>query len=822
MRAPVSWLRDHADLPDVPGADVAAALVRAGFEVEHVVAVAADANGLVVGEVLDVEELTEFAKPIRYCSVEVGEPSPRGIVCGATNFATGDRVPVALPGATRPGGFQIGSRRTYGRLSDGMICSARELGLGDDHTGILVLDDTLPVGADAVEALRLRDDVLDIAVTPDRGYAWSLRGLAREAALAFGVEFRDPADVPVASVDGAAYDVRVEDPLGCDRYVARVVTGLDRAVRTPVEMRRRLLLAGMRPISLPVDVTNYVLLDLGQPLHAFDRDRLSGAIVVRRARAGERLTTLDGVDRTLDLDDLVIADESWAVALAGVMGGGPTEVGDDTTDLVIESAHFDPSVVARTARRHKLSTEASKRFERGVDDALAPRAAEVAVRLLTGLGGAKPDPGSTDVDNRPDRPTIRIGLGLPARVAGRPYDAATVRRRLTDVGCRLTNGRDDDDLPVTPPSWRPDLLRPIDLADEVIRLEGYHTVPSVLPRAPAGRGLTPRQRLLRALGVAMAGAGYVESPSPPFLAAAQWDALGLPADDFRRRAVELANPLDEGERFLRTTLLPGLLSATARNVSRGFPDLALFETGAVFLAKPTTGPTPRPPAGVRPPVEVLAALDAALPEQPLHLGAVLTGERQPSGWWGAGRPAVWADAVEAARTIGRVLAVPLDVRRGGEAPWHPGRCAEVVLGERVVGHAGELHPRVLDTLRLPQRTCAMELDLEPLLRLAPELAAAAPISTYPVATVDVALVVDDDVPAGRVEASLLSGGGRLVESLRLFDVYRGPQVGDGKKSLAFTLRLRAPDRTLTAEEAVAVRDGAVRVAAERTGAVLRG
>ncbi|MEP6462018.1 MAG: phenylalanine--tRNA ligase subunit beta [Frankiaceae bacterium] len=840
MRVPLSWLREYADLPDVPAREIANRLIFAGLEVEAVEAVGTEVRGVRIGEVLTVEELSGFRKPVRYCTVEVGDGRPRGIVCGATNFAAGDRVPVALPGAVLPGGFAITARKTYGHLSDGMICSARELGVGEDHAGILVLPDSAEVGADAVDSLRLRDDVLDIAVTPDRGYCWSIRGVAREAALAFDVDFRDPASgpppscppEPVPSRAEPGYEVIVADRRGCDRYVARTVTGLDPVARTPLEIQRRLLLAGMRPISLAVDVTNYVLLDLGQPLHAFDRSRLQGPIVVRRAETGERLRTLDGVERTVDTDDLVITDSSGPIALAGVMGGGPTEVSEATTDLVIEAAHFDPYVVARAARRHKLATEASKRFERGVDDALPAVAADAAVALLTEWGGAKEEPGVTDLDSRQPRPSIRLAPDVPTRVAGRPYDPDTVRRRLLDVGCVVTVQLPADAraFTVAAPSWRPDLTRAIDLADEVIRLEGYDTVPTALPSAPAGRGLTRRQRQRRRLGAAMAGAGYVETPTYPFTSAGVLDRLRLPADDPRRRTVELANPLDEGEPLLRTTLLPGLLTALARNVSRGFADLALFELGPVFLGRPDVGPAPRPPGGMRPDDTVLAALDGALPEQPLHLAVVLTGLRQPAGWWGGGRPAEWADAVQAGRRAGASLGVGLTARQAQRAPWHPGRCAELMVGDVAVGYAGEWQPAVLDSLELPARACAMELDVSRLWGLAgvgpadygEETGTAPVISAYPLATVDIAVVVAESVPVAAVEAAVRAGAGELLEAIALFDVYRGAQVASGQKSLAFGLRLRAPDRTLTSAEVTAVRDAAVRAAAEATGAVLRG
>ncbi|MGI8698980.1 MAG: phenylalanine--tRNA ligase subunit beta [Mycobacteriales bacterium] len=818
MRVPLSWLRAWAALPDV-GVEVAAALVRAGLEVEKVEPVGRDISAVVVGEVCSVEELTGFRKPIRFAQVSIGGP-PRGLVCGATNFAAGDLVPVALPGARLPGvPFPITARETYGRLSEGMICSAAELGLGEDAGGILVLPTGLEPGTDLVAALALGDEVLDVTVTPDRGYCLSVRGLAREAATALGVAFRDPAVLDPPTAHGPAYDVRVEDPRGCDRYVARVVTGLDPDARSPLWLQRRLTLAGMRPISLPVDVTNHVLLELGQPLHAFDRARLRGPILVRRAAVGERLTTLDGAARVLDHADLVIADSSGPVALAGVMGGAGTEVTAATTGLVLESAHFDPASVARTGRRHRLSTEASRRYERGVDDDLPAVAAEAAVRLLTQLGGATAGPGVTDVDARVARPSISLPVGLPGRVAGTSIPAAVVRRRLKEVGCELSGG---DPVQAHPPSWRPDLREPIDLVEEVVRLGGYDAIPSVLPLAPTGRGLTPAQRLRRRVGRALAAAGYVEVLTSPFLSDAVWDDFTLPADDPRRRTLRVVNPLAEDEAVLRTTLLPGLLAALARNAGRGADDLGLFEEGQVYRPGPAAPVAPAVSVDRRPEVEQLAALDAALPAQPLRLAVVLAGDREPGGWWGPGRPVSWADAVEAARTVAGAVPVELDVSADQHAPWHPGRCAALRVDGTLVGHAGELHPRVVAAMSLPAGTAAMELELDPLIAWAAVVVAAPSVSTYPVATVDVALLVAADVPAAAVERALREGAGPLLESVRLFDVYTGPQVGPGRRGLAYALRLRATDRTLAGDELAAVRDAAVAAAGRATGAVLRG
>ena len=382
---------------------------------------------------LEIEELTEFKKPIRFCQVRV-EPDgePRGIVCGARNFAVGDRVAVALPGAVLPGGFEIGARKTYGRVSDGMICSVRELGIGDDHEGILVLPPDTPLGSDVAQLLG--DDVLVVDVTPDRGYCMSMRGLAREVATAYELPFEDPADLTVAPIAGESLSIRIEDPTGCDRYVGRELRSVDPGTRLPLSVERRLPLSGMRSISAVVDATNLVMLGLGQPLHAFDLAAIRGGIVVRRARAGEHLVTLDGMDRTLDPDDLVIADDSGPIALAGVMGGASTEIGPETKDVLLEAAHFDPAVVGRMARRHRLPSEASRRFERGVDPALAPRAAEAVARLL----GVPGDVRVTDVDLRTAPAAIAFEDDLPGRIAGVTYPPEVVRRRLEEVGCTVT------------------------------------------------------------------------------------------------------------------------------------------------------------------------------------------------------------------------------------------------------------------------------------------------------------------------------------------------------------------------------------------------
>ncbi|MDG5805035.1 phenylalanine--tRNA ligase subunit beta [Streptomyces ossamyceticus] len=836
MRVPLSWLREYVDLPATEtGRDVQAKLVSAGLEVETVEQLGADLKGpLVVGQVLTIEELEGFKKPIRFCTVDVGTANgsgePQEIVCGARNFAVGDKVVVVLPGAELPGGFAISARKTYGRNSHGMICSSDELGMGDDGTkGIIVLPPETEVGRDAIELLELVDEVLDIAVTANRGDCLSIRGVARETAIAYGLPLRDPALLDVPGPNAFGHPVQVSDPLGCDRFTARTVTGLDPEARSPIWLKRRLQKVGMRPISLAVDVTNYVMMELGQPLHAYDRNLVQGTIGVRRAAEGEKIVTLDGVTRKLHAEDLVITDDRGPIGLAGVMGGADTEIADHddlenaSTEVVIEAAHFDQVAIARTARRHKLSSEASRRFERGVDPLAASAAAQRTVDLLVLLAGGTADAGVTEVIAPSAPHTIAVPADHPDKVAGVVYGRETVVRRLQEVGCDVYG---QDELIVTVPSWRPDLADINDLAEEVIRLEGYENLPSTLPKPPSGRGLTHRQRLHRRVGRALAGAGYVEAPTYPFISEQVFDQLGLDADDPARRVVRLTNPLSDEEPALRTTLLPGLLGALRRNDGRGSHDLALFETGLVFQPRAEQGVAVALPVDRRPTDEEIATLDAALPEQPRHVAVVLAGAREQAGWWGKGRPADWADAVEAGRAVAREAGAELIVRKGQYGPWHPGRCAEFVVvvdgAERVVGHAGELHPRVVKALGLPARTCAAELDLDVLERVGDDTPQAPSISSFPVATQDVALVVDEFVPHTEVEAALREGAGELLEAIRLFDVYENAeQLGEGRKSLAYALRFRAGDRTLTVDEASAARDAAVALAGERTGAVLR-
>ena len=834
MLAPLSWVLEHVDVPDgTTTAEITDRLTLTGLKLEAIESSGSDIAGpLVVGRVLTMEpEPQKNGKTINWCTVDVGDANgtgePQGIVCGAHNFKPGDLVVTVLPGGVLPGGFEIGARLTYGHLSAGMICSARELGLGEDHDGIIVLPaDAGAPGEDVRPLLGLDEETVELEINPDRAYALSIRGIAREVLVSVpgASNFRDPALRDTPPADDQGHRVVVEDGAGCPVFVARRVSGFDPAAPTPDFMVRRITAAGMRPISLAVDVTNYVMLETGRPIHGYDADKVRGALVVRRARDGERLTTLDGMERTLDRGDLVVTDDSGIIGLGGVMGGETTEISDTTTSILVEAAHWDAVSMFRTGRRHKITSEAGKRNERGVDPRICEAAADRVVELLVEHGGAHPDPGVSVVGSPPPMPVIEVAGDLAARVSGMPITEQRSVECLRAIGCEVQGS---GTLCVTPPSWRPDLTDAQDFSEEVIRLVGYDKIPSVLPTPPSGRGLTRSQQLRRRIGRTLAGEGFVEVVNFPFVGQADLDALGLPADDPRRDLLRLSNPLSAEAGFMTTTLLPGMLRAAGRNVAHGTADVAIFETATVTLPR-HGGPAAILPVDRRPTDEEFAALDAALPAQPLHLAVVAVGEAVAGGWWGEARPVAWSDAVEAVRSVAAALGVEVTAASAEVAPWHPGRCAELWVDsatgpERavVIGHAGEVHPKVCQAFGLPKRTVAAEVDLDLLIARSIHLRPAPTFSSYPVAKEDVALVVDAAVPAADVEAALREGAGELLESIRLFDLYTGDQIGEGRKSLAYALRFRAPDRTLKEGEAAAARDAAVALAAERTGAVQR-
>jgi phenylalanyl-tRNA synthetase beta chain len=765
-----------------------------------------------------------------------GGADVRGIVCGARNFFEGDKVVVTLPGAVLPGPFPIAARKTYGHVSDGMIASARELGLGEDHDGILRLT-TLgldpEVGTDAIALLGLDDAAVEVNVTPDRGYAFSIRGIAREYSHATGAAFRDPAQaVPVAAGDDHAsgFSVTIDDSapirgrVGASVFVTRVVRDVDGSRPTPPWMIARLKLAGIRSISLIVDITNYVMLELGQPIHGYDLDRLSGGIVVRRAQPGETLVTLDDQTRTLDPEDLVIADDSGAIGLAGVMGGASTEIGAETRNVLIEAANFDPVSIARTARRHKLPSEASKRFERGVDPQVAVAAAARVVQLLEQLAGGRADELGSLLDASEAAEAIRLPDGYIASLIGVAFTDDEIRGALAEIGGTVTES--EGGLLVAPPTWRPDLRDKSDLAEEVARIVGYDRIPSVLPVAPPGRGLTREQRLRRSVAQTLADNGATEVLSFPFVSEAQNDLFGA-AEAGRVPAVRLANALDATAPYLRASLLPGLLDAAKRNLARGLVDLRVYELGTVFRpSEGSIGSETLPPGAALPPAEVLVGLNAGIPAQPRHLAGLVVGDvvqKQP------GMPAVaggLADALDMVRQTAVAVGVTVDVVQSSHQALHPGRTARLVArgadgSETPVGYAGELLPALAHELDLPRVVAVFELDLDALIAVAPADIVAGVIAGFPAATQDLSLVVSADVPAGQVLGAVREGAGELLEDIRLVDDYRGQGLPEAHKSLTFALRFRAADRTLTAAEASEAKLAGAARAKELFGATIR-
>ncbi|MGO1801662.1 MAG: phenylalanine--tRNA ligase subunit beta [Microbacteriaceae bacterium] len=830
MRVPLSWLREYVDVAaDATADDIFGALVSVGFEEEELHRF--ELSGpVVVGSVLSFEEESQSnGKTIRWCQVDVGEGEPRGIVCGASNFAVGDKVVVTLPGAVLPGPFPIAARKTYGHVSDGMIASARELGLGDEHDGILVLA-TLgidaPAGTDAIALLGLDDEAVEINVTPDRGYAFSIRGVAREYAHATGADFRDPAEHEWDDVQpGEGFALAVDaEPLrenpAVQEFVARVVRDVDPSRPTPPWMVARLSLAGIRSLGILLDITNYVMLELGNPIHGYDLDKLSGGITVRRAQAGEKLKTLDGQERALHVEDLLITDESGPIGLAGVMGGGTTEMSDATRNVLIEAAIFDPISIARTARRHKLPSEASKRFERGVDPLVPFVAARRVADLMVELAGGRID----ELGGALYAEFEIAGIALPAEfvpgLIGVDYTDEEIVGALETIGAEVTET--SDGWLVIPPSWRPDLIDKWTLAEEVARIHGLDQVPSVLPTPPAGRGLTAAQLGRRRVANALAAAGLVETPAFPFTTEAQ-NALHGSASGEKLPSVKLANPLDGQAPFLRRSLIPGLLQIAHRNISRGLTDLAIFETGSVFLPEPgvTYGTDEVPPLGQLPSDETLAELNASIPPQRRHIAALFTGNvtaRQPGR---DAEPYGLSNALDAVRVIAVAAGVEIDVAQGQRAALHPGRVGVLSVAGAEVGYVGELHPNVASDADLPGRAVVLELDLDGILTVAGTRVVAASLSTYTAATQDVSLVVPASVTAGEVRAALVEGAGELLESVRLVDDYRGKGLDAGQKSLTFALRFRASDRTLTAAEATEAKLAGVAVATERFGASIR-
>jgi phenylalanyl-tRNA synthetase beta chain len=808
MRVPLSWLADHVEV-DLPALTLADRLTDAGLEIESVDLVGEDIAGVLTARVLAVEPHPR-ADRLALVRVQFGGDE-RSVVCGAHNYAPGDVVAWAVPGSKLPGGVEIGRKQVRGIWSEGMLASARELAVFDDHAGILVLPPDTPVGADLVEAAGLRDAVLQIKTYPNRGDTMNVRGVAREAALVLGKELR-PLDLTVPETGppaGGLASVEVTDVEGCPVYIARVVEGVDAARPAPMWMARRLWLYGQRPLGAVVDVTNYLLLDQGQPLHAFDLDTIPGRrILVRRAADGERVRTLDGRDRRMSPEDTLITAGEQALALAGIMGGEETEVRPATRRVLIESAHFPPERVRHTMTRLGMNTEGGQRWAKGVDPAGAGPVCDQAAALMARLAGGTVATGRLEAGpGAPARERVRLDWARSSRRLGAPDDPEFAAARLRQVGCQVEIAGPGG-LTAVPPSWRFDLEGWADLEEEVARRWGYGNLPATLPPATGGR-LTREQRLRRLLREILAGMGLTEVITWPFSNQVVLDRLGLPGDDPRRRALRLVNPVSEETPELRTTLLPGLTEVARRNLAKALPGVAVYELGAVFL-----------PDGADLPGRT--EQDDGLPAEPALLSLVLAGQR-PAGRFDE---EVGEFGFEDVKGVVEGLLAALGVEGVGftaeePMPFHPGRCAGVLLDGRPVGLLGQVHPRVAAAWELPPASHAAELELVPLLEAVPALRPAATPSPFPELSFDVAFMVPPGVPAAELEAVLREAGGELLARLALFDAYQGAPLPPGHTSLAYRVALQAPDRTLTDDDARAVRDRMAEEAASRLQATLR-
>ncbi len=816
MRAPLSWLKEFVEIPDSVTADqISDALIRVGFEVEEIIVQGSDLTGpLKFGKVLSIEEITEFKKPIRYVGLDCGEGETRYVICGATNFEVGDIVCVAIPGAVLPGNFAISARETYGKTSNGMICSGRELGISDDHAGIMTFaEGSVEIGGDAIEALQINDVIFDIAVNPDRGYALSIRGVAREIAAALNLNYADPVDslrTIKFEKTGTGVSAKIVDQDAASVFYLRTLKDFDQKAQTPIWMRRRIEKMGMRSISLVVDITNYVMLELGQPLHAFDADKITGGLSIKRAGSTQKFTTLDGQERNLDPDDLMVWDDKKPLALAGTMGGVESEITSTTSRIAVEAVRFNPVAVAKNSRRHKLSSEASRRLERSVDPSLAEFASARFVQLLTQLSTATHV--ETVIDGEPRyAPVVKIDPAYVASVLGIEITPADIASHLRSVGCDVNEAT----FEVDPPSWRSDLLQQADFVEEVARMVGYDKIPSILPPRPKHASLTPVQKRRRAIATMLASRGFAEVQTFPFTNQSTIDSMGFVGE--RAATYRIANPMSEEFPLMRVHLVPGLIEVAARNISRGAKDFAIFEMGSIFRSSQKLVPAISPELGSRPEQSVINAITASVPPQAFHVAGLLVGKSEASDWQGPAKAYTWQDAIAYAQDILQLCNLNWTIKRSDFAPWHPGRCAELIVDGKAVAHAGELHPRIVAAYGLPERSVAFAVGLSAL----PETSLVRPFSvgTMPAAMQDVALIVDHTVAAGDVEAALRAGAGNLLESITLFDRY--DKIGDGKISLAFTLVFRANDRTLTGAEITEARGAAVAEAEKRTGAVLR-
>jgi phenylalanyl-tRNA synthetase beta chain len=801
MRVPVEWLKEYAD-PGLPVSLLEERLTMTGTKVEAVHHHGVDGlDRFVVGRVLEAQRHPD-ADRLTVCSVDVGDGGPQQIVCGAPNVAAGQLVAVARPGAVMPDGTKLGVAKLRGVESNGMILAEDELGIGTDHAGIMVLDEALAPGTALQGVLPIATEVLELEVTPNRPDCLSIYGVAREVHAATGAALEAPPWSEDLGTPGeiAGVEVRVEAPDLCPRFTARVFE--DVAIGpSPPWLKARLMAAGQRPINNVVDITNYAMLLVGSPLHAFDLDRVAGGrLVVRRAHDGEQITTLDDQVRTLDRDMLVIEDDAGPTSLAGVMGGERSEVHEGTTRVLMEVANWDGPNIHRTSQVLGLRSEASGRFEKGLAPEQAMEAQIVATRLMVELTGARLVPGTIDVGGEgPPPAVIRLRERRVAELLGR----AIARPRQAEILRALQFGvqEADDGLDVSVPAFRRnDVYREADLIEEVARIDGLEHLPATLParRGSAGR-LTTHQRLRRRAVDALVGRGMYETVGWSFTDPGIADRLRLDEDDPRRRFVVLQNPMSEDQSVLRTTLAGSLLDAARHNAARGMPDLALFEAGTVY--RDTGG---------------------KLPHEHRALGGILAGRLHAQSWGTPEPPR--AGFFTAKGLLGAALdavRVRWDVDPATEPFLHPGRTARVLAGGEDVGWIGELHPLVARLWDLDHGAALFEIDLDRALGHADAVPRYVDLTSFPALRLDLAFTLPDDVPAAAALATVREAGGTLLADVRVFDLYHGAQVGEGRKSLALALSFRAPDRTLTDEDVAPLRDRIVAAVRDGRGGELR-
>jgi phenylalanyl-tRNA synthetase beta chain len=801
MRVPVEWLAEYAD-PGLPVRSLEERLTMTGTKVEAVHHHGVGAlERFVVGRVLDAQRHPD-ADRLTVCEVDVGDGGPQRIVCGAPNVAAGQIVAVARPGAVMPDGTKLGVAKLRGVESNGMILAEDELGIGTDHAGIMVLDESLQPGTPLTGVLPIATEVLELEITSNRPDCLAVYGVAREVHAATGAPLKTPpwSEDPGTSGQIAGAEVRVEAPDLCPRFTARVFEDV-KIGPSPPWLKARLMAAGQRPINNVVDITNYVMLLVGSPLHAFDFDRVAGGVlVVRRADDGEQVTTLDGQTRTLDHDMLVIDDADGPTSLAGVMGGERSEVHEGTTRVLMEVANWHGPTVHRTSQVLNLRSEASSRFEKGLAPEQAMESQIVATQLMLELTGARLVPGTIDVGGPgPPPAVIRLREQKVADVLGRPIERARQAEILRALEFGVEEAPDGLDVSV-PPFRRIDVYREADLIEEVARIDGLEKLPATLPkrRGSAGR-LTTAQRLRRRAVDALVGRGMYETMGWTLTDPGVADRLRLDPDDPRRSFVVLDNPMSEDQSVLRTALAGSLLDAARHNTARGVPDLMLFESGTVFRA---TG--------------------EKLPHEHRALGGILTGRLHPQTWGTADPPR--ASFFAAKGLLGAALdavRIAWEVEPATEPFLHPGRTARVLARGEDVGWIGELHPIVARTWDLDQGAALFEIDLDRALAHAEAVPQYVDLTSFPALHLDLSVALPEDVPAATVVATVREAGGELLDGVRVFDLYRGAQVGEGRKSLALALSFRAPDRTLTDEDVDPLRGRIVEALREALGGELR-